>query len=138
MNGGRRVDVMSTWVKEDQAILHLEEHPRGQFIETTQEIACTLTQEIEEEEEHVVSLSEGDDVEDETYRISPRAGRRAALMMMKLWKRVMKRMMLRRNPLGKLKKRRGLGQGDCKSQTKRKSSFPSQANNKMASQSPKL
>jgi hypothetical protein len=78
MNGGRRVDVMSTWVKEDQAILHLEEHPRGQFIETTQEIACTLTQEIEEEEEHVVSLSEGDDVEDETYRISPRAGRRAA------------------------------------------------------------
>jgi hypothetical protein len=33
----------------------------------------------EEEEEHIVSSSEDDDMEDETYRISPRAFRGAAL-----------------------------------------------------------
>jgi hypothetical protein len=37
MRGGGRVDVMSTLVKEDQEILHLEEHPREQFIGTSQE-----------------------------------------------------------------------------------------------------
>jgi hypothetical protein len=34
--------------------------------------------EIEEQEEHIVSSSEDDDVKDETYRISPRAARGAA------------------------------------------------------------
>jgi hypothetical protein len=34
--------------------------------------------EIEEEEEHIVTSSEDDDVEDENYRISPRAARGAA------------------------------------------------------------
>jgi hypothetical protein len=37
-----------------------------------------IESEIEEEEEHIVSSSEDDDVDDETYRISPRAVRRAA------------------------------------------------------------
>jgi hypothetical protein len=37
MRGGRRVDVMLTLVKEDQAILHYEEQPREQFIGTYQE-----------------------------------------------------------------------------------------------------
>jgi hypothetical protein len=37
MRGGRRVDMMSALVKEDQAILHLEEDPREQYIETFQE-----------------------------------------------------------------------------------------------------
>jgi hypothetical protein len=82
MRVGRRVDVMLTWVKEDHAILHLQEHPRGQFIETSQEVAYTL--------------------------------------------------------IYKLKKRKRKGRGDCKSPTKRKNSFPSQANNKKTSQAPKL
>jgi hypothetical protein len=37
MRGGRRVDMMSALVKEDQAILHLEEDQREQYIETFQE-----------------------------------------------------------------------------------------------------
>jgi hypothetical protein len=29
MRGGRKVDVMSTQVKEDQEVVHLEDNPRG-------------------------------------------------------------------------------------------------------------
>jgi hypothetical protein len=42
MQGGRRVDVVSTPVKEDRAILPLKDSPRGQCIGTSQEVACTL------------------------------------------------------------------------------------------------
>jgi hypothetical protein len=43
--------------------------------------------ESEIEEEHIVESSNDDDVEDENYRISPKAARELSLMMMrmKIW-----------------------------------------------------
>jgi hypothetical protein len=44
MREERRVDVMSTLVKEVQAILHFQDQPRGQCIGTTQEVVWTSIQ----------------------------------------------------------------------------------------------
>jgi hypothetical protein len=44
MREGRRVDVMSTPVKETEGTLNLVLQPRGQCIGTTHEVVCTLIQ----------------------------------------------------------------------------------------------
>jgi hypothetical protein len=71
MRGGRRVDVMSTLVKGDQEIFHLKEHPRGQCLETSQEVACTLIGRLRGVEEDPMETSDDESTDDKTYKISP-------------------------------------------------------------------
>jgi hypothetical protein len=68
MRGGRRVDVMSTRVKEVQGTL--QEQPRRQCIGTSQENVCTLIQR-EEVEEDLIETSDDESAKDETYKMSP-------------------------------------------------------------------
>jgi hypothetical protein len=58
MRGGRRVDMMSTLVKGDQEILHLEEHPKGQCLGDFPRGRMHIDTEIEEVEEDPMETSD--------------------------------------------------------------------------------